>query len=782
MESKACTWVILFLLFMAELACGQEKPVPIEGKAVYFDVSPPFRNLQACPSSRLDQTWKEGAVPNHFKSYNFPGIPEEGINDTLIQRYNGRIFPDTVIRNFDGLGNVNHASPPDTYGDVGPAHYVQIVNLSFAIYDKSGVKLLGPFNTSSIWEGMPNNTNWGDGIVLYDEMADRWLISQFSFPNFPMGPFYEMVAVSQTPDPTGAWYRWEFAFGDLPDYPKFGIWPDGYYMSFTRLKPQTLQRDGVGAIVFNRNAMLSGDPAPASIQFNITGAESPFIFLPSDCDGPFPPDGTPNYFGCTVNGFFVLREFHTDWTNTASSSFGNILKLPVSPYSSVGLGGVPQKGSEKLLSVLDERLMYRFQFRKFSDHQSMVVNHTVGVDGHSGIRWYELRKTTGNWFVNQQSTWAPDSLFRWMGSIAMDSSGNMALGYSVSSSSIYPSVRFTGRMSHDPPGQMTIGETRIVDGAGCQTGSWSGQNRWGDYSSMTVDPAAPSTFWYTQEYYAATSVDNWSTRIASFSFSRVLDLDATASPPEVCAGGSARLDVEVQGGSETCTYLWSSDPPGFNSDEKSPTISPATTATYIVHAFSGSQVKTDSVVVPVIPGPSAFAGNDTVICRYVNELPVSGRVSNCHTVKWGSSGDGYFSEPDALNTLYHPGMYDKLSDKFILKLTAYPSAACLPVSAIQQVVIDTCTGMYDPSADPFQVRLHPNPVHDRLTLEVTRVFGHEMTITLFNPPGETLCREVINTAGQAFTREIDTSGLKKGVYYLRMQTSSDTMVVPFVVQ
>jgi hypothetical protein len=338
-------------------------------------------------------------------------------------------------------------------------------------------------------------------------------------------------------------------------------------------------------------------------------------------------------------------------------------------------------------------------------------------------------------------------------------------------------------MSHDPPGQMTIGETRIVDGAGCQTGSWSGQNRWGDYSSMTVDPAAPSTFWYTQEYYAATSVDNWSTRIASFSFSRVLDLKATAYPPEVCeGGGGTRLDVDVKGGSETCTYLWNSDPPGFNSDEKSPTISPAATATYIVHVFSGSQVKTDSVVVPVIPGPSVFAGNDTVICRYVSELPVTGRVSNCHSVKWVSSGDGYFSETDALNTLYHPGIQDQMSDMFILKLTAYPVAACLPVSSTRQVAMDTCTGLNDPSTNSFKFKLHPNPVHDFLTLEVTRVFDHTMTITIFNPPGETLYREVINTTGQALTREIDTSGLKKGVYYIRMQTSSDTMVVPFVVQ
>ncbi|MCX6303903.1 MAG: T9SS type A sorting domain-containing protein [Bacteroidetes bacterium] len=774
-------FIVVFVTGFAASVFAQEPLLPVPGKAVYFDVSPPLRNLLLQPSEKIDCSWKDGVVPNFISEVpaNTPGSLNP---DTVIQFQNGHVFPDTMLRNFDGLGNVNHASPPDTYGDAGPGHYVQLVNLSFAIYDKTGVKLAGPFNTSSIWEGMPNNSNWGDGIVMYDEVADRWLISQFSFPTFPLGPFYEMVAVSQTPDPLGAWYRWEFAFGDIPDYPKFGIWPDGYYMSCTRLKAQTLQRDGVTAVAFDRNAMISGDPAPATIQFSLSAAESPYTFLPADCDGPFPPTGTPNYFGYTTNGFFVLREFHADWANPSASTFGNPLNLPISPYANVVEGGIPQKGSDKLLSSLDGRLMCRLQYRRFKDYQAMVVNHTVGVASYAGIRWYELRKTNGSWFVNQQSTYAPDTLCRWMGSIAMDSAGNIALGYSVSARSVYPSVRFTGRMNHDPPGQMTIHETGIVGGGGCQTGSWSGQNRWGDYSSMVSDPVEPSTFWYTQEYYATTSNDGWSTRIASFSFASILDIQATATPPEICPGGTAMLDVDVPGGSGSCTYSWTSDPPGFTSDQKSPLITAVNPATYIVRVVSGSQVKTDSVVVPVIPLPSAMAGNDTTICRYIAGLPLAGTATNCNAVRWFSSGDGYFTQPEALNTMYRPGPGDKVSDSLVLTLTAYPAALCLPASATRKIVIDQCAGLDDLPNTPFMVRLHPNPVHGRLSIDISGVNDQVLTVVISNSLDERLFSETIEPKEGAVSRQVDVSRYSKGIYYLRVETKSGIVARTFIVR
>ncbi|MFZ4522272.1 MAG: T9SS type A sorting domain-containing protein [Bacteroidales bacterium] len=772
---------MLLALFPVATLFPQEVPVPLSCKPVYFDVSPPLRNLKMRGNENIDGTWKEGAVPNFVQTRGVMDSLVRNVEDTSLQTRQGYVSPGSILLNFEGMANINHASPPDTYGDVGPQHYLQLVNLSFSIYNKSGQLLLGPFSTGSIWEGLPNNTNWGDGIVQYDEQADRWLISQFSFPNFPLGPFYEMIAVSQTPDPTGSWYRWEYAFGDLPDYPKFGIWPDGYYMSYTRLRAQTLQRDGVGAMVFNRDSMINGDPSPAAIQFSLSFAESPFIFLPSDCDGPFPPAGTPNYFGHTMNGFFVLREFHTDWQTPANSSFSNLLKLPIAPYSSVLTGGIPQKGSDKLLSALDERLMCRLQFRQFGDHQAMVANHTVGIGQHAGIRWYELQKTDNTWFVRQQSTYSPDTLSRWMGSMAMDSSGNIALGYSVSASSVYPSIRFTGRTTHDPPGQMTVQETTIVDGGGCQTGSWSGQNRWGDYSSMSVDPASSATFWYTQEYYATTSLDGWQTRIASFSFADILDIQVSASPPAVCAGGATQLDIKIAGGTAPFTYLWTSDPPGFSSDIKNPTVSPDASATYIVQVTSGAQVKVDSVPVQVVPGPVAFAGNDTTICRYTGKVTLSGAVSNCHSVHWITSGDGLFTQPDALNTEYWLGLNDQQSDSIRLKLTAYPVAPCLPVSATKRVVIDKCEGLNDLPGNRFSVNLYPNPVRDKLFVQIKGVQTPQLTILISNLLAETISAETVVLKSGAITRQIDVSRFPKGVCFLRVQTPEETIVRPFVV-
>ncbi len=774
--------ILLLALFPASHAGAREPAIPVSGKAVYFDVSPPLRNLSMQQSSKADCSWKDGFVSNALPSGRLINNTGSVSGDTVIQIQNGHVPLDTTTRNFDGLDNINNVVPPDTHGDAGPSHFFQLVNLSFAIYDKAGVRLLGPLNTSSIWEGLPHNSNNGDGIVLYDEQADRWLISQFSFPTFPQGPFYQMVAVSQTPDPLGSWYRWEFAFSDLPDYPKFGIWPDGYYMSGNRLKSKTLQWDGAMAVAFNRTAMISGEAVPENIQFALSSSESPASLLPADCDGPFPPYGTPNYFGYLRNGFLCIREFHADWINPSASSFSNLLQLPVSPYSNFSQGGIPQKESDKLLTPLDNRLMYRLQYRSFNNYQAMVANHTVGVGLNTGVRWYELRKTNGNWFINQQSTYAPDSLSRWMGSIAMDATGNIALGYSVSGYSIFPSVRFTGRMSHDPPGQMTIGETHIIDGTGSQTGIWNQQSRWGDYSSMSVDPASPSTFWYTQEYYGTSSFNSWKTRIASFSFAGILDIKATATPSEVCAGDTTRLGVDVSGGSGPYTYLWTSDPAGFSSGQESPVITPAIPATYIVRVTSGAQVKTDSVIVPVIPGPVVFAGNDTVICRYLSQLPLTGTVTNCTTLRWFTYGDGYFTHPDELNTTYYPGLNDKLSDRFILKLSGYPAAPCMPVSATLAVAIDTCTGLDDPLKDAVRVKIYPNPVHDILTINIAFQKAELVNISIFNFLGQTLFSDSFELTRRTNPRQADVSRFSKGIYLIRIQTTSGIVVRPFLVQ
>jgi hypothetical protein len=406
---------------------------------------------------------------------------------------------------------------------------------------------------------MPNNSNDGDAVVLYDEAADRWLFSQFSLPNFPNGPFFQMVAVSQTSDPTGAWYRYQFSFTDMPDYPKLAVWPDGYYMSCNRFSSGSTNYMGTGAAALNRTKMLTGDPTANMVYFTLPSSNEAYSLLPSDCDGSFPATGTPNYFTYMNDGpdRLGIYAFHVDWNNTASSTYTQHAMLTVNAFSSSLNSGIPQKNTTVKLSAMSDRLMYRLQFRTFDDHWSMVTSHAVNAGSNvAGMRWYELRKEgTNPWTIYQQGTYAPaGGHSRWMGSVAMDSSGNMALGYSISSTTKFPSIYYTGRMATDPLGEMTITEGVIKEGLGSQTNTWSGNpSRWGDYSAMSVDPSEPSKFWYTQEYYQTTNQSNWKTRIGSFTLSAATSfaLSGTIKYPGTTPTPVQGITVTLKNGSGT---------------------------------------------------------------------------------------------------------------------------------------------------------------------------------------------------------------------------------------
>jgi len=434
----------------------------------------------------------------------------------------------STLQNFEGVNNVNGVLPPDTNGDVGPNHYMQWVNLSFAIYSKSGALLYGPAAGNTLWSGFGGacqSTNDGDPIVQYDHLADRWMVSQFALPNYPSGPFYQCIAVSQTGDPTGAWYRYAFQISNtkLNDYPHFGVWPDGYYMSINQFAGNSW--GGAGAVAFERSKMLQGLPAQAvyfdlySVDPNLGG------MLPADLDGPAPAAGTPNVFAQMDDDAYgyspdqlQLWEFHVDWTNPSNSTFTQSDVLTTASFDANMCNGsrncIPQRGTRRAkLDAIADRLMYRLQYRNFGSYQTIVANHTVDAGGdHAGVRWYELRNSGSGWSIFQQGTFAPDSTHRWMGSVAMDQSGNIGLGYSASSSNIYPSIWYTGRLAGDPAGQMTQGEGVIMDGTGYQSHSAS---RWGDYSSLSVDPDG-CTFWFTSEYIQTSGSAPWRTRIGSF--------------------------------------------------------------------------------------------------------------------------------------------------------------------------------------------------------------------------------------------------------------------------
>ena len=440
---------------------------------------------------------------------------------------------------FDGIPATGW-TPPDTVGDVGPNHYVQMVNISFAIYDKSGALLAGPSPINALWAGFGGACeadNNGDPIVRYDALADRWMLTQFSLS---MGA--ECIAISRTPDPVaGGWFLYEFPTPGFPDYPKLGVWPDGYYMGTQRGFPG----GGLDVYAFDRVKMLSGLPA-GSIHFNVA---APSLFLqPSDLDGPPPPIGAPNVFVRHVDGDqfggadrLELFAFRADWANPGASTFAALATLPVAPFNAILCGSnffgtcIPQPGTAQRLEGLPAWLMWRLQYRNFGSHESLVTNHTVNINNadHAGIRWYELRRTGGGaWTLLQEGTFSPDEGLpgladdphRWMGSVAMNKNGSVALGYSVSSSTVSPGLRYASREPADAPGQLQLPEVTLVAGAGSQTGTL----RWGNYSTMDVDPEDDCTFWFTSEYYSASSPNGWRTRVSSFVLP---SCEATPPPP-----------------------------------------------------------------------------------------------------------------------------------------------------------------------------------------------------------------------------------------------------------
>ncbi len=463
-----------------------------------------------------------------------------------------------ALGSFDGLDNVDSVQPPDPTGAVGPNHYVQWVNTSFAIWDKAGNLLYGPAAGNTLWTGFGGpcqTTNDGDPIVLHDHLADRWFMSQLALPSFPFGPFYQCIAVSQTSDPTGAYYRYAFRISStkLNDYPKFGVWPDAYYLAVNQFNEVTLSYGGQGVVAFERDRMLAGLPA-AMVYFDLFTIDPNLGgMLPADLDGSPPPAGAPGYFvqfddnawNYTAQDQLQLWRFRVDWQNPEASTFTGPVALPTAPFDSNLCGYnrdcIPQPGTRHGLDAISDRLMFRLQYRNFGTYEALVLNHTVDVGAdHAGIRWHEIRDPGGTPVLHQEGTYAPDTLHRWMGRIAMDGAGNLALGFSVAGDTKSPSIRYAGRLVTDPPGTLAQGETELVAGSGSQTDA---SNRWGDYSTLNVDPTDHCTFWYTNEYYLMTSAIGWRTRIGSFRFptctSDLPSVTAVATGPTASEAGAS---------------------------------------------------------------------------------------------------------------------------------------------------------------------------------------------------------------------------------------------------
>lgn len=445
----------------------------------------------------------------------------------------------TLLLDFAGQGYAG-ATPPDTVGDVGPAHFIQAVNSSsgsrFVIYDKSGSAITAPILMETLGSGACAD-GWADPVVTWDPLADRWVLLEFVTPSAAKTL---CVYVSKTSDPVaGGWWAYAFQATDFPDYPKLAVWPEAYLVTTNESVP--------AIYALERAKMLDGLPA-TKLRFPDSGIGLPgvgklsgFTFnalTPADFGGAEPPPaGAPAIFarhrdteahgpgGLPNSDQIELFELTVDFATPAASALTGPLAISISEFSSETCGltsynCVPQPGTFTKLDPLREVVMHRLAYRRLAAFEQLVGNFMTDAGDftdHHAVRWFELeRRDGGSWQVRQEGTYAPDSIHRWMGAIASDKEGNLALGYNVSRATVgqevYPGLRYAGRRAEQPVGALPEGEHFGANGLYYNLG-----NRYGDYAAMSVDPVDDCTYWLTGEYNPASN-HTWSTRILSFRF------------------------------------------------------------------------------------------------------------------------------------------------------------------------------------------------------------------------------------------------------------------------
>lgn len=514
----ACLLALSTLVLIIPALAGNKKSQPF---VIYPDkvgVSEPLSELAKTTPAPAFRGWivrkEHEARHQRFTNYDLP--------DPVIQESSAtrpEVSPITLGFNFDGMDGVQAGGviPPDTNGAVGDKQFFLITNFAFNIYDKSTGKIqVGPLLIHTIWNGFGGQCgteDGGDPIVLYDHLANRWVVEQLEY----FSSYQVCVAVSQTDDATGKYNLYAFTWTTgLPDYPHMSVWPDAYYLAVNNFG------SGQGEpCALNRKAMLAGTTAKV-ICFPPSNTD--FGYLPSDLDGATPPPtGAPNHFIELGNSNTTLKEydFHVDFVHPLNSKFIGPHTITVPAYRQLCGGGngacIPEPHGGGLLDAIGDRMMYRNAYRNYGTHESMVFSHSVGASGSvvSAERWYELRSTPpGKSFsVYQAGTYANTADNYWMGSVAMDKTGDLALGFSVdNATTLDPSIWIAGRLPTDPLNKL---QKAIIVHTGTHV---QGQvNRWGDYSSMSIDPVDDCTFWYTQEY--TDGGYNWQSHAVSFKFS-----------------------------------------------------------------------------------------------------------------------------------------------------------------------------------------------------------------------------------------------------------------------
>ncbi|MEZ5083368.1 MAG: T9SS type A sorting domain-containing protein [Bacteroidales bacterium] len=779
---KRILFTIMISIVIISIGKTQDVYTPKKAvKAAFFDKSPALRDITPIQPQQIDNSWKDGIIENETVNLGKNKNKNTVTDPYSVQKNMGPTKTKGPIVNVNGTGNVNGVYPPDTDGEVGPNHFFQMINLSFAIYDKQGTKLYGPVANSTLWSGFPgpwSGTNDGDPIILYDELADRWVASQFAVWT-SNNKYYELIAVSETGDPLGEWYRYAFEFDDFPDYPKLSVWTDGYYATFHMFSGNYL---GMAAVAFERDKMLIGDSDAQMIYFGEYGTR--FGYLPADIDGVAPPPGTPcNFIGINFNSNQNMEvwKMQPDWDNTANSTYTYVTSLNTAAFNS-SISGIPQPGTSMQLDAFSNVLMFRLPFRNFGTHHSIVANHAVKVGGITGIRWYELRDEGTGWEIYQEGTYQPDNEHRWLGSIAMGADGSIALGYSVSSSTTYPSIRYTGQTPGAPLNEMNVAEIELVAGLSSQTGI----NRWGDYSCMTPDPSEDGVFWFTTEFMKSSG---WGTRISSFDFDALQPPTAFAGEDEtICSNtlfetspsaffySSVHWETSGDGIFQNANILEAKYLRGNNDIANG-----GVTLTLTAYGFEPGWEASDDIFLTINDEPEANAGqNFTILSNEVAML--EGLAENYSSVEWSTNGDGAFNNSALLDAIYTPGANDISSGQVQLTLTAYPIEPCEEDDSDNlSLTIDLFSGMSDSRQNEFHVNINPNPSKGIFSLEVSGNSADIFSIKVNNLMGEEVYSSTLKRQGD-FTENLDLTNLPQGIYILDLKADKFSKSAKIIIE
>jgi len=706
------------VILMVGALTAQITNKPIVKKSIYYGKSKPIRDMNiVIPGTHPE---KQEVIRNFFPAKDeivYKKKDSVRIEPNL-QRHQGYRSSRGPSLNFEGVDNVNGVFPADPNGDVSEDYYMQTVNKSFALWDKSGNLIYGPVDNKSIWAAFPGpwqSIKWSDPVFKYDYLADRWVVSCMVI-SLDLELYYEMVAVSETNDPLGTYNCYVFQFDYANDYPKLSIWHDGYYFTYNMFENANTFSHSLVTVV-DRDAMIAGEPEVTMIQFGFPDPDiGRFFPIASDLKGDSIPYNSPCYIATIddpdpLDPWYLsldIYEFNTDWDVPANSSFNKISQFDIGdiePTPDFG-PGAPQPINEKNVVTIPLYMMYPVTYRIIDDHESMVCCLTIWDGNTHYLKWFELRKDSGDWDVYQEGNYSPDSSHRYQPSISINGNGDIAMGYTVSDEETFPSIRMTGRRANDTLGVMTYQELELFAGLNyINTYQTSfDQNRWGDYASMMVDPSNDTTFWFTNMYpKSQTSLGNWGTRIFA--------VDLTEEFEKV----------------------------------------------------------------------TAFAGNDTLICYSDYIFITEGEATNYNAIQWTTTGDGSFIIDNIPNAKYLRGGQDIANGQVQLIIQAYgyePDSVALDTMTL---IIDPCTSIEEIISEKLELSITPNPSNGIVTIKANTGINKQVILLVYDSQGKQLFTEEIITNATFYNRVLDFSIKDDGIYYFRLQAGEQMATGKMVV-